>query len=328
MARQAKQSDKAGKRLFSHPRAVADLIRLLGDDWVDDLDLDNLERLPTEHVAEDLRARLADLSWWAPFKPSAGRPAGAGVLFHVELQSSPDAHMAERLLEYVALQRGDLRRSGWMAADGGRDVAHVPLVVYNGKAKWNAPLRLEEPAWAPPELSDLQPRLACRLVDAKAHAGDDAADGNVTRAALALDAASADGVHLALDRAVALYWAADDQELWRSFLAWCRGTLSPLLGDQLPALVEDKERNMLAETLRERDELKIEEGRQEGRQEGLMGQRALLCSLAGQRFGDAAGAELSGILAGVNDGAELARVGALIIGCDTASDFLARARSR
>ena len=319
MARQAKQSDKAGKRLFSHPRAVADLIRLLGDDWVDDLALDKLERLPTEHVAEDLRARLADLSWWAPFKPCAGRPAGAGVLFHIELQSSPDAHMAERLLEYVALQRGDLRRAGWMAA-GGRDVAHMPLVVYNGKAKWNAPLRLGAPAWAPPALGDLQPRLACRLVDAKDYAGDDASDGNVTRAALALDAASADDVPLALDRAVALYWATGDRELWRSFLAWCRGTLDPSLGDQLlPALVDDKERKMLAETLRERDEMKVEEGRQEG-------QRALLCSLAGQRFGEAAGAELSGILANVGDGAELARVGALIVGCDAKADFLARAR--
>ena len=78
---------------------------------------------------------------------------------------------------------------------------------------------------------------------------------------------------------------------------------------------------MLAETLQERDELKIEEGRQEG-------QRLLLCSQARQRFGEAAGAELSGILASVSDGAELARVGALIVDCDTASDFLARARSR
>ena len=86
---------------------------------------------------------------------------------------------------------------------------------------------------------------------------------------------------------------------------------------------------MLAETLRERDELKIEEGRQEGLQEGRQeGQRALLCSLAGQRFGESAGAELSGILASVSDGAELARVGALIVDCDTESDFLARARSR
>ena len=76
---------------------------------------------------------------------------------------------------------------------------------------------------------------------------------------------------------------------------------------------------MLAETLQERDELKIEEGRQEG-------QRLLLCSLAGQRFGEAAGAELSGILASVSDGAELARVGALIVSCNAKADFLARAR--
>ena len=97
---------------------------------------------------------------------------------------------------------------------------------------------------------------------------------------------------------------------------------------------------MLAETLRERDEMKVEEGRREGRregwregwqegsQEGLRDQRALLCSLAGQRFGESAGADLSGILASVSDGAELARVGALIVGCDMASDFLALARQR
>ena len=188
MARQTKQSDKSGKRLFSHPRMVADLIRLLGGDWVDDLDFDKLERLPTEHVAENLRTRLADMPWWAPFKPGTGRPDGAGVLFHIELQSSPDAHMMGRLLEYVALARQDLHRSGWMAAHGGREVVHMPLVVYNGKAKWNAPLQLEDPAWTPPELVGLQPRLAGRLVDAKNYAGDDAVDGNLTRAALALDA--------------------------------------------------------------------------------------------------------------------------------------------
>ena len=46
------------------------------------------------------------------------------------------------------------------------------------------------------------------------------------------------------------------------------------------------------------------------------------------RFSEAAGAELSGILASVDDSAELARVGTLIIGCDTEADFLARVRSR
>ena len=344
MARQRLQSDPANRRLFSHPRMAADLIRLLGDPWVDDLDLDRLKRLPTEYVSNDLRTRRADLPWWAPFKPGTGHPAGAGVMFHIEFQSSPDAHMAERLLEYVALLPGELRRSGWMAAEGGRVVTHVPLVAYNGRAKWNAPLRLDERAWAPSQLRDLQPRLVCRLIDAKHYAGDDAADGNLARAVLALDAASAQGLAPALERAVALLSATDDEELWPSFVAWCGGTLSPRLGGQMPALVNDKETTMLAETLREWDEQKIAEGRREGRLAGrregrrmgrregrrevLAEERALLCSLASRRFGAAAGAELEAVLAGVEDASELARVGTLIIDCVSGADFLARARLR
>ena len=315
MAQQIRHSDKAGKRLFAHRRVVADLVRLLGDSWVDDLD--RLERLPAEHVADNLRVRQADMSWWAPFKPGAGLPAGAGVLFHIELQSSPDAHTAERMLEYVVLQRRDLRRSGWMAADGGRVVAHMPLVVYNGRAKWNAPLRLDECGWAPPKLRDLQPRLACRLVDAKDYAGDDAVDGNLARAGLALDAASADGLPLALERAAALFSAAGDRELRQSFVAWCGGVLSSCLGGRLPTLVDDKETTMLAETLRERDEQKIDEGRRE-----------VLCNLAGRRFGTDIGTELAALLAGVKDSTELERIGTLIIDCGSGSNFLARARLR
>ena len=117
---QTKRSDPASKLLFSHPRVAADLIRLLGGDWVDDLDLDRLDQRPTEHVADDLQARRADLCWWAPFKPGTGRRAGAGVMFHVEFQSSPHPHMAERMSEYVALLSRALHRSKWMAADGGR----------------------------------------------------------------------------------------------------------------------------------------------------------------------------------------------------------------
>ena len=335
MTTQTQQSDPANKLLFSHPRVAADLIRLLGDGWVDDLDLDRLEQLRTEYVSGDLRTRRADLPWWAPFKPGTGQPDGAGVLFHIEFQSSPDPHMAERLMGYIALLRQDLRRSKWMAA-GGRTVAHVPLVVYNGRTKWNAPLQLGDPGWMPEELRALQPRVAGVLFDAKDYAGDDAADGNLARASLALDAAPAPGLTPALERAMALYSAADDeeaddQELWLSFEAWCRGILGPRLGGQLPTLLDNKETTMLAETLQEWDEQKINEGRREGRragrQEGLQaGRREVLCSLAGQRFGTATGDELATILAGVEDASELARIGTLIIDCESGSDFLARAR--
>ena len=106
---------------------------------------------------------------------------------------------------------------------------------------------------------------AARLIDAKDCADDDAADGNL---ALALDAASAEGLLPALERVAALFSAVDDQELWRSFVAWCGGILSPRLGDRLPALVDDKKATMLAETLRERDEMKIDEGRRQGMRAG------------------------------------------------------------
>ena len=128
---------------------------------------------------------------------------------------------------------------------------------------------------------------------------------------------------------MALLSAMDDQELWWSFVAWCGGILSPRLGGRLPTLVDDKETTMLAETLREWDEQKIDEGRREGRREGQReGQRDVLCSLASWRFGAATGAELEAVLAGVEDASELARIGTLIIDCDSGPDFLDRARLR
>ena len=57
----------------------------------------------------------------------------------------------------------------------------------------------------------------------------------------------------------------------------------------------------------------------EGRREGIAAERALLCSLAGRRFGAATGTEI----AGVEDSDELARVGTLIIDCGSGSDLLA-----
>ena len=333
--RQPRQSDASSKRLFSHRRVVADSIRLIGDDdWVDDLDLGRLQRLPTERISDDLRNRLADMTWWAPFKAGAGgRLARVGALFHVEFQTSPNPHMAERLLEYAAMLRCDLRRSGWMSAAGVREAWDVPLVVYAGRGKWNAPRRLQTGArWMPPKLAWLQPTIGYLLLDSQDYAGDDAADGNLARAMLALEAASAEQLAAALERLATLLAEAGDGKLRQSFEAWCEGVLRPRLGDQLPSLANMMETTMLAETLQEWEELKFHEGRQDGRREGrqevLEEERALLCSQAGRRFGAATGTQLADVLAAVEDGAELARIGTLIIDCDTGADFLDRARPR
>ena len=88
---------------------------------------------------------------------------------------------------------------------------------------------------------------------------------------------------------------------------------------------------MRAETLRDLVEQKINErwldGMLEGPRAGIrVGRREVLCSLAGQRFGTDTGDELAALLDGVKNTSELARIGTLIIDCESGSDFLARAR--
>ena len=118
-------------------------------------------------------------------------------------------------------------------------------------------------------------------------------------------------------------------ELWRSFEVWYNGILRPRVGAWSPAWANMMETpTMLAETLREWDEQLIDKGRQEGRQERLEEERARLCSMAERRFGAAAGYGLAGILTGVEDNAELSRVGILIVDCTTGQELLARARAR
>ena len=268
--RPAAQSDPANKHLFSHPRMVADLLRLLGEPWVDDLDLDRLARLPAEHVADNHRVRAEDMPWRAPFKPSAGHPPEAAVVVHVEFQSSSHPHMAERVIEYAVLLRRDLLRGGATLVP-----AHVPLVVYSGRARWSPPRRVEErTAWVPDALARFQPRMEFRFVDAKTYRGDHALDGNVARAWLALEAADAAGVAAALEHAARTFAGVGDATLSRGFAVWCRGVLPQRFGDRLRSLTDMMEKpTMLAETLQEWEEQKLNEGRMAGREEGRLAGR-------------------------------------------------------
>ena len=263
--RPAAQSDPANKHLFSHPRMVADLLRLLGEPWVDDLDLDGLARLPAEHVADNHRVRAEDMPWRAPFKPGAGHPPGAAVVVHVEFQSGSHPHMAERVIEYAVLLRRDLLRGRATATVP----AHVPLVVYSGRAKWSPPLQVaERTAWVPDALAEFQPRMAFRFVDAKTYRGDHALDGNVARAWLALEAADAAGLAAALRHAAATFARVGDAALSHGFGVWCYGVLPQRFGDRLPSLTDFMEEpTMLAETFQEWEEQKINEGRVTGREE-------------------------------------------------------------
>ena len=77
---------------------------------------------------------------------------------------------------------------------------------------------------------------------------------------------------------------------------------------------------MLAETVQEWTAEWVEQGRQEG----IQAQRALLCRLAARKFDAATGERLAASLDGVADSDRLAQVGDWLIECATADDLFAR----
>ena len=322
MRKQHSQHDAASKLLFSHRRMAADLVRLLGGRWIDDLALDELERLPSEQVGDGLRQRREDMPWQAPFKKDAGYPQGARAVFHFEFQARVEPHMPERLLEYAALLRRSLQRNGAAESDDAAP-ACVAVVVYSGRAPWTPPRSVEErTAWTPPALAARQPRFAYQLVDAKDFAGDHAPDGNAARAALALEAASAENLEAAMRRVSELLVEAADPSLDGSFDQWSHGVLAPRFG-ALPSFASFKEEpTMLAETLLEWEELKIGEGLERGLERGREEERRLLRSLAARRFGGETAAAIRPLLSSLRDAESLAEAGALIVDCKTGAELL------
>jgi hypothetical protein len=125
-------------RFFSDPVIVAQLLReFAAGPWLDDLDLDGLERLNTKFHADTGERREGDLVWRIP-----GRDDGdAYVMLLLEFQSTPDPWMALRLLVYAGLLWQHLVREGRLTADG-RLPPILPIVLYNGDARWRAAVDL------------------------------------------------------------------------------------------------------------------------------------------------------------------------------------------
>jgi predicted transposase YdaD len=56
--------DNAYKNVFSHPKAVQDLLRgFVHEDWVQQLDYTTLEKVSGSYVSDDLRDREDDIIW-------------------------------------------------------------------------------------------------------------------------------------------------------------------------------------------------------------------------------------------------------------------------
>ena len=121
---------------------VPDLLKG-AEKWFESFDFENAELLPTEHITPDLTRRYIDMLWRVPIVKGGQAGKYLYVVVLLEFQSRVDRFMALRVqsaalrvYEYLRKHQRP-KRSRWV-------VPILPIVVYNGKARWTAPTRMRD----------------------------------------------------------------------------------------------------------------------------------------------------------------------------------------
>ena len=256
------------KRLFSFPRMVEDLLRgFLPGDWLDELDFSTLQKLPTEYVSDELLKRHGDCVWRL-----RRRGEWLYLLVLLEFQSTDEPRMALRILTYTSLLYQELVRNDALDA-GGRLPAVLPVVLYNGDARWRAALEVGE-LIAPvgPELAPYQPSQRYVVVDERHVGVEDLPASNLMAAVLGLEQ-SRTPVDLVRVAGRLVEWLRDsDDDLKRAFADWVRQMAEGFVPDDaaLPAVQTlEGVRMTLVERVAEWPKQWLREGREQGMREAF-----------------------------------------------------------
>jgi hypothetical protein len=156
------QHDSSYRLFFSHVRMVCDLLReILGEAWVDRIDLASAERVPASFTSRRHQSRESDVIW-------KFQRAGTGEVVYVyillEFQSRPDRYMAVRTMTYVGLLYEALIAEGRLPPSGKLPLV-IPIVIYNGTGPWGPAVELSELIERlDPSAEQYVPRLRYRLL--------------------------------------------------------------------------------------------------------------------------------------------------------------------
>ncbi|HEY0556079.1 MAG TPA: Rpn family recombination-promoting nuclease/putative transposase, partial [Thermoanaerobaculia bacterium] len=207
----------------------------------------------------------------------------------LEFQSAPEPFMAVRMLVYVGLLLQELIRTQRLKASD-RLPPILPIVLYNGKRTWRAPVDLLSLFAAVPEgLRRRLPRLEYVLVDEGCLTREEREQTGNLVSALARLETSRDAEELARStRELAVLLPRGEQnELRRIFTAWALQVLRRThRGATIPEVEDLEEVPMLEERIRDWERKARREGRKEGREEGLVEEaRRMVLRQMERRFG-------------------------------------------
>ena len=281
--------DSSYKFLFSTPELVRDLILgFVPDEWLHSLDYTTLEKVPGSYITEDFRSRADDIVWRV-------KVGGEWVYLYllIEFQSSVDKYMALRMMVYQGLLYQDLIKRGEVLADG-RLPPVLPIVLYNGRARWSAVTDVFELIPPVPGLVEqFKPRLKYLLIDESAYTDSELSSvKNLVAAVFRIEHPTSPET---IKQLLGLLneWLSDRPDLRRMFALWIRATLMRKAEYRivLPLIDDLQELNiMLAERLEEWAHGYKAEGMQQGIQQGMQqgmqqGEALALQRLLSKRFG-------------------------------------------
>lgn len=161
----ARHHDASYKLVFAFREVIRDLIRdFVSDPWLRTADFDSMEMVSGNYVSDGLRLGLNDVVWRVRV-PGQRQP----VYLLIEFQSSNDPHMAARMLAYVGMFYRDVSRR-CHGKGRHRYPLVLPIVFYNGMARWRAPTDIAAMIpLVPGRVAAHQPSLQYCLIDRAAY---------------------------------------------------------------------------------------------------------------------------------------------------------------
>jgi len=260
------EHDAGYRALFSDKQIVADLIRgFVNEPWVEELDLEMLERVSGSFVSEQFARRENDVIWRVRF-----RKDWLYVYLLIEFQSTVDRFMALRLMVYVGLlyqrliDEEQISRSEFLPPV-------LPLVLYNGTDRWWAPRDVADlVAECPEDLAKYRPRMQYFLLEE--HAQDDAelaALENLAALIFRFEKCRTRGdFERVIDALIAWASAPEQRDSIKRLAQWVAMILTPgrVPGELVADLDDIRECGTM---LKERVKVWEQELRKEGMQEGI-----------------------------------------------------------
>ena len=314
--------DSAFKRFVHNQTFIRHLLRAHPLAGIDEAEVEAIEGASANFVDPRLAQRLPDAVWRL-------RLADGSIIFLLlECQSEVDPSMPFRMLNAVSAMYLEFSQSPPQPEYSAAAVPRIKhLTIYSGKRPWSAAGEVGEAITV--RCADAErdiPRMECPVLDLRRWS-DPGGDGNIAVLLGRMQRCESPEELLAVTEPLKKWSGSESHAaLAGAFAAWISNVRVPELG-VLDALKSDNLKDVLdmlaTESATWADRMR-DEGRREGRDEGLAGERKLLLRLARIRFGEALAGNLAALLDGIADADRLEQVGEWLLVCDSGDALLAR----